>query len=410
MPSWLSRVLARTLRMLPDRLVQALIPARYGFEPAAVTPLEVPRAGTRLFIGPVNSAGQGWQWARAVERHLDDVAAASMSLRFAKDLGFPADNSVPVNVYAWSRAWGRKQERTVVQGFTHVIIEAEWTVFADGQSTTVDAEVGRMRAAGISVAMLCHGSDIRLPSRHAAMNPWSPFAPGIYQHTDQLERSATRNAELLRRLALPVFVSTPALLVDVPSAEWLPVVVDVDAWAAARPPLDSRELPVVAHAPSRGILKGSELVDPVLRQLEGEGLLRYRRIIGVPAREMPEIYTSSDIILDSFRTGNYGVAACEAMAAGRVVVAHVTEQVRAHVKQATGLELPIVQADANNLESVLRSILVRPRSYQAQAAAGIEFVRAVHDGRRSARVLASFLSGGERPADGAAPGPLDTGY
>lgn len=385
------RLAARVLWVLPDRIVRAVLPRGYGFDPDAVGPPRVPETPVRLYIGPVNSAGQGWQWARAAERNLDGVGAVCQTIRLARDFAFPSDAEVPASVHAWSRRWAARHRREVTSGFTHVIVESERTLFGDETTSSVTAEVAELTRAGLLVAFVCHGSDIRLPSLHAESSEFSPFRPGLWEQTPLLERQAAANAAILRSLGLPVFVSTPDLLIDVPSARWLPVVVDVDAWTSAGPPFASRALPVVAHVPSRGIVKGTDVLDPLLRRLDEEGILRYRRVEGLTANQMHEAYSTADIVLDQFRIGSYGVAACEAMAAGRIVVAHVSDQVRGHVGQATGLELPIVQATFETLEAVLRAIIADPDAFGDAGEAGRDFVREVHDGRRSAEVLRPFL-------------------
>ncbi len=45
----------------------------------------------------------------------------------------------------------------------------------------------------------------------------------------------------------------------------------------------------------------------------------------MPADAMPEVYGGADIVLDQFPLGTYGVAACEALVAGRLVVSHVSD-------------------------------------------------------------------------------------
>ena len=81
------------------------------------------------------------------------------------------------------------------------------------------------------------------------------------------------------------------------------------------------------------------------------------------------------------------------MAAGRVVVSHVADFSRETVLAATSQRLPIVQARAAELETVLRGLLDDREAARATAALGPDFVRAVHDGRRSAQVLGPFLLG-----------------
>ena len=259
-------------------------------------------------------------------------------------------------------------------------------------ATSLLAEVAQMRAAGIQVAALCHGSDIRLPSRHAATFSESPLTREFLPTVARLERDVRARARVLSKMNVPTFVSTPDLLLDVPTATWLPVVVDVDAWTGSRAPLAGASKLVVAHAPSKAAIKGTDAIEPALRRLEAEGVSEYRAIAGVAHEDMPAAFGDADVVLDQFRLASYGVAASEAMAAGRLVVSHVSPQVREHVKSVTGRELPIVQSTADELEQVLRAIASDPAAYRDTASAGASCAREVHDGTFSAKVLTSFLS------------------
>jgi hypothetical protein len=183
-----------------------------------------------------------------------------------------------------------------------------------------------------------------------------------------------------------VFVSTPDLLEDVPGAHLLPVVVDVDAWAADTPVME-RERPIVLHVPSRASMKGSSHVDAAMEPLDAAGLITYQRLEGVAPEEMPALVAGADIVLDQFSLGSYGVMAVQAMAAGRVVVGHCTEQVRA----AVPLSLPIVEGTPDRLEEVVRSLVRDRERAREAAAAGPAFAQEIHGGARSAAVLQEVL-------------------
>ena len=387
------RVLRTLLLVTPDALVSRVVPRAQRYAPGEIPAVPAPpKTAVRLFIGPSNLAGQGWGWARSVERYLPDVGAVAMSGPKERRFSFPADQRVPYFVYRWSPSWRRAQTRALTRNYTHVIVESARPLFGDALGRNLLEELPRLRSRGVPVALVFHGSDIRLPSRHAANSPWSPFREGLMELTPVLEASVRKTSALIANLDLPVFVSTPDLLLDLPTADWLPVVVDPEAWRTQRRPLSGHDLPIVAHAPSRAILKGSDLIDPILDRLEEEGLLRYRRVQGVPSQEMPGVYKDADIVIDQVRLGIYGVAACEAMAAGRIVVSHVSEQVRDHVLAATGLALPIVETSPDELESTIRAIIANPADYRDTAAAGVEFVEAVHSGALSAENLRGFLT------------------
>jgi glycosyltransferase involved in cell wall biosynthesis len=124
-----------------------------------------------------------------------------------------------------------------------------------------------------------------------------------------------------------------------------------------------------------------------LEQLDRAGKIEFRTVTGVPSTEMPRLYGSADVVLDQFRIGSYGAAACEAMAAGRVVVSHVTEATRSAVHMLTGRPLPIVEADAATIAEVISDIVANPEPYRATAADGANFVRSIHSGSNSAHIL-----------------------
>ncbi|MGR2753267.1 glycosyltransferase [Agromyces arachidis] len=361
----------------------------------APEPIRPPDGARRLLVAPANFAGQGWAWARAAER-IDGVGARSMTHRGAAGFGFRSDYEVDTRAFLRSRGWQRAQFAAVSSGFTHVLVEAELPIFGGLFRGDVAREVAALRAEGVRVAMVAHGSDVRLPSRHRSLDTDSPFAPGRFDGTDDLERMARRNLDVLARVGAPVFVSTPDLLADLPDATWLPVVVGerwLDDAGADAPAVLQAAVPTVVHIPSRAGLKGSAEIEPVMRRLDAEGLVRYERREGVAADAMPELYRRADVVLDQFALGSYGVAACEALASGRVVVGHVRGEVREHVRREGGAELPIVQARASELEGVIRDVVADRDRFRVVAAQGPAFVRSVHDGGRSAEVLdAAFLS------------------
>lgn len=344
-------------------------------------PTRPPLAEPAVHIAPVNYAEQGFAWARAlVASGLD---ATNSAVDVPGGYSFAADRVVPMAVFERSERW-QKAELEAVSAYSHVLIEAERPIFSRLFHRDVAREAAVLTQRGVNVAFIAHGTDARLPSRHAASSEWSPFRDtDVY--FDKIERDAAKNIALLKALGRPTFASTPDLIDDLPFAHWCPVVVDPQRWSVPRPEYDG---PLrVVHAPTNPQIKGTAMIEPILERLDALGVITYRRIVHVPHAEMPEVFANADVVLDQFRLGSFGVAACEAMAAGAVTVAHTTDQVRARVREATGRDLPIVDATPDTLESVLRALAddradLARRSEQSQT-----YVRDVHDGRLSARVL-----------------------
>ncbi|MEV5961645.1 hypothetical protein AB0L70_07770 [Kribbella sp. NPDC051952] len=366
----------RRLRGL--RYSYAQLPA---FPPAATTPV-------RMLVGPTNSAGQGYAWAQAA-RTIPEVSAVSFALHRKGQFHSTDDYGVPLAWFGQPR-WQRAQEQHVLSSYTHVMVESLRPIFGARGYPDAEADIATMLEQGINVSLLFHGSDIRLPSRHAKRERWSPFTPGD-DLTERLEKQARRHAELVESLGLPVFVSTVDLLDDAPTAQWLPVAIDPAPWQQAARPLFSGERPVVAHAPSNAALKGTADIEPVLTTLHERGLIEYRRITGVPNHQMAKVIGDADIVVDQLRIGLYGVAAAEALAAGRIVVSYVGDAVRQRVRSLTEREVPIVEADPDTLGDVVTGLIADRDAAAERAAAGPAFVAELHDGRRSAEVLTSWL-------------------
>ncbi|MGZ0212934.1 MAG: glycosyltransferase [Actinomycetales bacterium] len=355
---------------------------------------EVPRvpsfvsARRVLYIAPANFAGQAFRWARAAE--LNEGVSASNLESAAVPSMYESDYRVGRVVARSSRRWQRKHFASVSRSVSHLLIEASRPTFGPLFGEDVSEEVAALERAGITVGMLCHGSDIRLPSRHAANHPFSPFNVMSAADVTAMESVARENQNLLSNLGAPIFVSTPALLVEVPNATWLPVVIDIERWSNERVPLE-RTVPVVVHAPSREVIKRTDLVDSALLQLHDAGEIVYKRITGIPNEKLPALFAEADVLVDALGTGNYGVAACEGMAAGCLVVSYITSQVSGYVESSLGVELPIVNSEPDALVHTMRRVLSERKRHQEIAAKGYEFVAKHHDGRLSASVLRDFL-------------------
>ena len=69
--------------------------------------------------------------------------------------------------------------------------------------------------------------------------------------------------------------------------------------------------------------------------------------------------------------------------------------VRDRVRSLTGREVPIVEADPDSLGAVVTDLLADRDAAAERAAAGPGYVAELHDGRRSAEALTSWLTSKE---------------
>ena len=383
---------ARVLPSLPSPLRSRLVDPKYNWSRADLRNVATaPEGDKRLLIAPANYGVQGHYWARAAET-LPGVSAVNM--RFVSDnptMGSPSDFSVRRNVGQWSHIWGRNQFEAIKDGFTHVLIEAELPILGGLHEGDLRREIDALQNAGIKVATVAHGTDVRLPSKHRELEEFSPFVEG-FPHLDALEKKVRENHKLLDELGLPEFVSTPDLLQFRPNATWLPTVSDSEKWGNLQKPQLEDHKPVVLHMTSRRpALKGGPHIDAAMRRLEDEGLIEYVAADKIPFAEMPALVERSDIIINQVAMGLYAMVAIEGMMAGRIVVSQVWDSVRETIRNETGLDVPVVEANPDTLYQVVKDIVQNPDQYSHLGPAGQEFAKQVHSKERAAAALSGFL-------------------
>ncbi|MEU4426720.1 glycosyltransferase [Actinoplanes sp. NPDC024001] len=339
----------------------------------------------RLGLGPANYAGQLATFAQAICRDNPDVTAEVVMRRAADSYIFPAD------VYVERDRQGELEVQTeqlhrVVGRYTHLIVDAFLPVFGYLNGDTIEGDLPALRRAGIKTALLAHGSEIRHPLRHRERYPFSLFHDAPDGIVPRFAARAERNRRIAEESGLPLFVTTPDLLDDLPTATWSPLVVDVDAWASDEPVME-RSRPKVLHGPSQRWTKGTDRILPVLTELHDKGAIELVLAERVPWETMREMVRSCDIVVDQFAVGSYGTFAVEAMAAGRPVVGYLDERVH----KAAGVRPPIVNVTPDRIGEALESLLDdRARTVEI-AKESVAFAQEYHDGRRTAQVFAKFL-------------------
>lgn len=348
---------------------------------------EVDKKQRHLLIGPVNSAGQAWLWATALERAEPGLIAESLTTGSGA-FDFRVHRTGTYRQYRSDLRWQLELTAYTLREITHVLFEAGRPMFGQDRGGMWTHDVPILDAAGIKHGVLFHGSDIRDPAQHRARYQYSPFRDREDELTMRLQAANDVMRRHLEGYEGPRFVTTPDLLEFVDDGIWLPLTVDVEEFTSTKPVLE-RDVPVVLHAPSASALKGSAYVDPVLTDLDARGLIKYQRVQNVAHTELAEMVRNADIVVDQLLLGSYGVFACEAMAAGRVTVGHIADPVR----DLLPTDLPIVEATPDDLAEVIERLVAERDSARKIAGAAPEYVRELHDGRRSAEVLLPFVGG-----------------
>ena len=343
------------------------------------------RSPRRLVIGMLNTAGQAREWANAV-RHNTPATAESWGIKRPDEaaISFAADRTYTLVNGAADQAW--KDLLQAPTKPTHLIIESGKPIVIRGTFRRMLFQALTARRHGIRPALLFHGSDIRVPSLHAATHTDSPFHESLDGLTTKLEAQTQTMRRWLRVWPFPIFISTVDLKRFVPRGRWLPIVPDASWFTPMSAISTDRPRPHVLHLPSRRALFQSDRVDQICQALHEEGVIEYRSITGVSPGEVRAHVEWSDIVIDKIGIGGTGVMGAEAMASGRLLIGDVDQIVRSELP-----DLPLIQSSTSTLEQVIRDLVADRTTWAARAAAGQAFARKHHDGRYSAAVLAKWM-------------------
>lgn len=133
--------------------------------------------------------------------------------------------------------------------------------------------------------------------------------------------------------------------------------------------------PIILHAPSSPIIKGTPLVRAAIDQLREEGYdFEYVELVRVSNDEVKRQLSRAHITLNEFYAAVPGVFGVEAMAAGSVLLTSADEHVE--------LQLPAGSNDAwvvtahHQIATNLRRLLDDRSTWADQARAGVDWVRA----------------------------------
>lgn len=156
-----------------------------------------------------------------------------------------------------------------------------------------------------------------------------------------------------------------------------------------RYPDPARAKPVVLHAPSWRLLKGTAAVQSAMEELQRGGVaFEYRQIENMPHAQAMETMADCDVYVDQLIIGSHGLAALEAMALGKAVVCYIKPSMRDKYPP----ELPIVSADPHSLSDVLAELLKDRQRIAELGRRGRAYVEQYHDAVLLARGLAEFYA------------------
>ena len=241
-----------------------------------------------------------------------------------------------------------------------------------------------LKAAGKAVIINFRGSEVRLHSEFKQLSPFNY----VDENPNNLvsgfpEPSQRAYRDYVMSVADDVLVADPELQSFVPGASIVPRAIDLSVWEPRRENL-TEDNPLVVHAPSRRVVKGTKHVLLAVDTLKKEGLkFRFKLVENLTNEEARKLYESSSIVVDQLRIGWHGVITVEAMALGKPVICYIRED----LKHYFGDKPPLYFADPNTITNALRELITNRALRQELGGRAQEYCRAVHDNLTVARQL-----------------------
>jgi hypothetical protein len=143
--------------------------------------------------------------------------------------------------------------------------------------------------------------------------------------------------------------------------------------------------PLIVHAPSKKTVKGTDAVLRAIEQLKSKYEFDFQLIHDVEHSKAMDIIRICDIMLDQFVIGAHGMVALEAMAFGKPTVCYIKSSLSPKYP-----DLPIVNANQENLAEVIGSLLANGQRRYEIGLRSRAYVEKYHDAHKIARQLVAI--------------------
>jgi len=238
----------------------------------------------------------------------------------------------------------------------------------------IDAAWGRIAGKPLMI-MHFHGDDCR---RREVTFSHHPARARIYDASKRNERLTLRRTRLAGRLCDAAIVADFELLKHVQpffrTVYVVPAPVEIPRVLAQLEPLPG-EGPVILHAPSDNVVKGTAGIVDVIGRVAVRRPLRPRLVSDMTQTELYAELARADIVIDQMNSETTGIFALQAMALGKPVLCEYRREMLPQFAQAT----PVVEAGPEVLAERLEELCLDQRLREKLGARGAAFTRGLHD-------------------------------
>jgi glycosyltransferase involved in cell wall biosynthesis len=254
-----------------------------------------------------------------------------------------------------------------------------WVAFFSGKFFKKSAfdryEAPLLKLAGIRIVTVPYGSDVTMFNGLQSRFDWLGrlWQDKAFYYQDR----EAHNAKVKSQIAHFNHWADFTIAGDHSLAPFLPKYdlnfkyfpIDCDAW---KPLYETgNAVPLIVHAPNHRHVKGTDVLLQACERLKQQGLKFDLQLVErVPRNQVQEIYRQADIIAEQFIIGVYGLTALEGLALGKPVLTYLSEE---HLQNPV-FNLPLVNTHPDNIEEVLKALILLPQLRKRLGLAGRESV------------------------------------
>lgn len=251
-----------------------------------------------------------------------------------------------------------------------------------------DLELRRAAKLGKPRIVEFWGTDIRIPE---IASVHSPYLARMLVENPRFFRSGRRSGRRTQeRFArhgfsclIPCMELRPYIQPDVFPAPYYTSQRLVFSDFEPHYPDPANDRPLLVHAPSHVVVKGTPAVLAAVETLRATHQFDFRLVHGLPHSEAMDLVRRCDVFLDQFVIGDFGLAALEAMAFGKPTVCYIRPSLAAVYPP----DFPMVNASQEDLADVLKGLLEDAERRRNLGRQGRAYVEKHHDARKIARQL-----------------------
>lgn len=330
----------------------------------------------RILHAPVNIANQSWE-IRTGLRKLGYECDTLIDSQHRNRFGYPSDFNLYLDRWPY-----RVRHLPMTASLVKYLPRYDIFHFHGGESfLTGNLDLPILKKFGKKLVMHYWGTDIRRRSL------------ACYQE-QLITQILMRNEEdIIKMLSYQSRYIDLAIVADnelkkyieefYPHIALIPLAINLDKIEPVYPEPSHTKPPLIVHAPSRRVNKGTEHILRAIEKLEQENQpFEFKLIEGMTNQEARQVYIEADIIVDQLYHG-YAYLAIEAMALGKSVVSNIGPG----ILELRPPGLPIVITNPNNVYDKLKWLLNEPQLRHSLGRQGRKYVTQVHSVEKIAEQL-----------------------